>query len=1742
MGDNVPLMPGVVLLEEGDGLGRSVGSRRWKAALEILESAPHNEQLLMLTEVSSFLSYANEESMIGFPAWSYVRVLMHIVRYPDVKYSTVKSQALQECPSLDDSNDTIQGPFYELLNVIYKNQMRSGVLDIPVDSTSVPGDAPEPKEAAEAEDTEDESLSDELSANKALMAAGCLNSILDILPHASSFFLSNIKQLYILKEKLCDIQCVELAERILLIYEKLIKEIPISVVKSGSLVAMLECVNFFPPDVQISTYMSVMNSAKKIERSESCQKYLVPLVPYLAEALKHNNNKIVQMACVTWKLIMGKVVRSTLKKGFHDSTMMGSMVTHMLNSDALKDMCRLVFSENDKIRRINVNQCLYCMAVVTNESNELVSRLFEYDVLDHIARWLTTSGEDTILRLVNIGLAIMGSYFFTGPLSSDCTQLHQRAEYFREHRDRLLHVIATFPMATLTEIFGSAISENLRNRIMLLQLRILEMAIDMEECRSQIMDGLPYKQLVDAVCYSLRYQHHEDQCGVAIHLSMCLLRLMDQEVIVDILRRHGMSSLLSLVQNPKLEKEIDFILQRVPPLEIQRTPKSGIDLIVELKAQGKTTTLYELANSGILELDFEDFLSTQSLTYLLHSLVFRDFSYPELTAQTMDCEGLLTLWNTFTAILETQPEFTFHKKEEADSDDDEGNDDQQPEAPIDVATSHIPEIQEAEVFSISPDCPGSDIVCESKLPDPADEAMAPGTANMGGNDNDNIEHEETATDSHATGNTGKREIKSGRPRRRKQNKWIYRHRPFARSSSRSSMSSGAGSRSRSHSRGRARSRAATQASPPDAAEESISDKEETVPSVEAPLDLCEEVVTPAPSSALEGTTTEQGDRMPRSKRPEGRSNKPHHPSSRQRSRLKTAMSFINQVSDTDALPFPFSHLEREIKLKLKCINDEEEFSTIPLLSLYTSPLVSAAKVESYVLAYLNSEVRKNDGNQPLTPKRRAKVIPNMKPDGEGPYAGVQLYYKKIPLVPTTQLYKVLSETRRHEDLNIWQECAMFHFSVISQNNTFEFQRLYSGRYTTLMASICDDRHSAVGLYMAFANYVNGNDRLSVEVTLTKLRERLNAMDCSESPSEIQQVLEKVHTDTAEYGDLTPSPPKSRSAIEDPSSLCPMESMETEGVTKGSMVVLTRESFKMLHVDYLAGRVTRTLERMDKILEGSTPNDALVTVSMPSRSDGKLEAASCKYVLMLVILHVLITELRIFFGSTELTISYSKRLTLKLLTHMAQLDESLCYRIPKWFKELVLICPSLFSLDSRRILFDYLAVGPHRLFTQFHARISALADAEGGTDRESEGNAVDSFDEILRRLVVSRRTIKSIALQDVEAAMHVPKLKCICSRREIVKDAILVMNQVVKSAGELEATPRLEIEFECEVGVGSGPTQEFYSLVIERIMEGDHDDLVFLEDIGGYLYPKLHPNVASAAQEINVDMLTRLPKTAGNRLLEHRETQSARIFRIFKLLGQMCATSLMDRKLLSLRMHPLFWYQCQQPTIERNCSLAALSAVDPVLAQSLGNLRNTENLEEVDLYFSYGGVSLVPNGLAFKVTRDNVDDYINRVVTLRLYDGIRLQVWAFRLGFATLLPLEALSLFTAVELADEIFNSNDQPEFWTSEHLQTYILPDHGYDFASVAYREFISVLASFSQEERRQFLRFCTGAPVLPKDGFAGLRPLMRVVKKGEDTDELPSVMTCSNYLKLPDYKSEAQLRTKLLQAVYDGQGSFNLS
>ncbi|OEH80435.1 ubiquitin-transferase domain-containing protein [Cyclospora cayetanensis] len=102
--------------------------------------------------------------------------------------------------------------------------------------------------------------------------------------------------------------------------------------------------------------------------------------------------------------------------------------------------------------------------------------------------------------------------------------------------------------------------------------------------------------------------------------------------------------------------------------------------------------------------------------------------------------------------------------------------------------------------------------------------------------------------------------------------------------------------------------------------------------------------------------------------------------------------------------------------------------------------------------------------------------------------------------------------------------------------------------------------------------------------------------------------------------------------------------------------------------------------------------------------------------------------------------------------------------------------------------------------------------------------------------------------------------------------------------------------------------------------------------------------------------------------------------------------------------------------------------------------------------------------------------------------------------------------------------------------------------SSVVYGHFLEVLVEFNSVQRAAFLKFVTGSTILPAGGFAGFRPLMKVVRKlptsgsGGSDGLLPSVMTCSNYIKLPDYSSKQILKERLLLALAEGQGAFTLS
>lgn len=101
--------------------------------------------------------------------------------------------------------------------------------------------------------------------------------------------------------------------------------------------------------------------------------------------------------------------------------------------------------------------------------------------------------------------------------------------------------------------------------------------------------------------------------------------------------------------------------------------------------------------------------------------------------------------------------------------------------------------------------------------------------------------------------------------------------------------------------------------------------------------------------------------------------------------------------------------------------------------------------------------------------------------------------------------------------------------------------------------------------------------------------------------------------------------------------------------------------------------------------------------------------------------------------------------------------------------------------------------------------------------------------------------------------------------------------------------------------------------------------------------------------------------------------------------------------------------------------------------------------------------------------------------------------------------------------------------------------------SSKAVQNLLEVMSQFTLDERRAFLQFVTGSPNLPIGGFKALLPTFTIVHKPSEppyspNDYLPSVMTCVNYFKMPDYSSKEVLLERVTKAVREGSGAFLLS
>jgi hypothetical protein len=263
-----------------------------------------------------------------------------------------------------------------------------------------------------------------------------------------------------------------------------------------------------------------------------------------------------------------------------------------------------------------------------------------------------------------------------------------------------------------------------------------------------------------------------------------------------------------------------------------------------------------------------------------------------------------------------------------------------------------------------------------------------------------------------------------------------------------------------------------------------------------------------------------------------------------------------------------------------------------------------------------------------------------------------------------------------------------------------------------------------------------------------------------------------------------------------------------------------------------------------------------------------------------------------------------------------------------------------------------------------------------------------------------------------------RVQCVIRRGSLFEDGVKALKVV--GPGIL----RMDVRFDGELGIGFGPTQEFFTDFGHEVCRLD----IWRSERRLGLFPR--PDAA-------------------------RDT--------FWLLGLLCGKALLMDILVPIPFSAAFLKLILGDTVD-------VAEVDPEFAVSLDA---PEGL--IGLPCTYPGIPTMPLLPDAIVDTQNLGKYVGAVrrATVELPDTVA----EFRRGLSTVVQWELLRLFEPGELA-RIFEG--EPVRITRDDLVANVVVSHGYTDGSPQISMFFDVVAEFDGERQVGFVKFGTGSGHLP--------------------------------------------------------------
>ncbi|CAB9503919.1 Probable E3 ubiquitin-protein ligase hulA [Seminavis robusta] len=348
------------------------------------------------------------------------------------------------------------------------------------------------------------------------------------------------------------------------------------------------------------------------------------------------------------------------------------------------------------------------------------------------------------------------------------------------------------------------------------------------------------------------------------------------------------------------------------------------------------------------------------------------------------------------------------------------------------------------------------------------------------------------------------------------------------------------------------------------------------------------------------------------------------------------------------------------------------------------------------------------------------------------------------------------------------------------------------------------------------------------------------------------------------------------------------------------------------------------------------------------------------------------------------------------------------------------------------------------------------------------------------------------------------------RKHVFEDAYHQLR--LRNADEMRG--RLHITFRNEEGVDAGGlSREFFGILAKEIFNPDYALFTSTED-GCTFQPNANSN-------INPDHLS-----------------------YFRFVGRIVGKAVADGFLLDAH----FTRSLYKHMLGLKPTHHDMEAIDPDYYRNLKTILEYK-LEDIglDLTFSiedhsFGRnqvIDLIENGRNVAVTEERKAEYVSLVCQHRMTTAISAQIKSYLDGFYELVSPELIAIFNPREL-ELLISGLPDIDVHDLKKNTDYV----GWKATDKEIEWFWNVMFSLSRNEKAAFLQFVTGSSKVPLVGFSelqGMRGIQKfsIHKTSGTSGALMSAHTCFNSLDFPTYKSEEELREKLLYAINEGGGGF---